>query len=550
MFILDEPYVSDFLKQTLLKQDAPVLDNAMARTALPGHHAKLCPPEKFIRLFQENADSRLYTNSENALGWVADNLEFSSLPAKIELFKDKVRFRELLRGMYPDYTFLEVPFERLDAVNPAALPKPFVIKPAVGFLSLGVHKVNSDQGWFETVGAIKAEVETIKALYPQQVLDTNRFIIEACIHGAEFAMDAYYDSHGRPVILNILTHLFASEKDVSDRVYITSGRIIETWRERFTAFLSALGERAGLTNFPVHVEVRVDEAGRIAPIEVNPMRFAGWCVADITRHAFGFNPYAYYLEGREPDWESILRSRKGAAWGVVVADTTRGLDPAQIESVDYEAFAARFSNPLELRRIDWRRHPLFAFLFAEGPRRQLGGIRNDPLFRLEGIPPPAVDRHLPPLLHFPLFRVPIESRHYTASLPTGARHGRRQTHEKNLRGRHGHPPGRPAGPPRLPDPGRRGRGVQGIRRPAHRAGHPWAREKSSARWGFSPPGKPRPQWRPPGKPPSLSSVPRASRPSWTRAPSPCKPSSDTWWTASIWPISSWGKSPSRNQKTA
>jgi hypothetical protein len=368
VFILDEPYVSDFLKQTLLELDAPVLDNATARATLSGHNVTLCPPEEFIRLAQENS-SRIYTNSENALGWIAenlgDNLGFTSLPAKIELFKDKVRFRELLRDMYPDYTFLEVPFEKLDAVNPAHMPKPFIVKPAVGFFSLGVHKVDSDQDWFETVAAIKEEVTTIRALYPRQVLDTNRFILEECIQGAEFAMDAYYNSDGQPVILNILSHLFASEKDVSDRVYITSGRIIETWRERFTAFLSALGERAGLTNFPVHVELRVDEAGNIAPIEVNPMRFAGWCVADITHHAFGFNPYAYYLEGREPDWENILRSREGMVWGVVVADTARGIDPTQIESVDYEAFAACFSNPLEIRRIDWRQHPLFAFLFAE-----------------------------------------------------------------------------------------------------------------------------------------------------------------------------------------
>ncbi len=369
MVILDKPYVSDFLKQTLLELDAPVLDNATARATFSGHNIKLCPPEEFIRLFQEDPAPRLYTNSENALGWIADNLGnnlgSTSLPAKVELFKDKVRFRELLRDMYPKYAFLGVPFEKLDTVNPADLPKPFVIKPAVGFLSLGVHKVNSDQDWFDAVATIKTEVAGIQALYPRQVLDTSRFILEECIQGTEFAMDAYYNSHGQPVILNILAHLFASEKDVSDRVYITSGRIIETWRERFTAFLSALGERAGLTNFPVHVELRVDDAGNIAPIEVNPMRFAGWCVADITHYAFGFNPYVYYLEGREPDWESILRSREGVAWGVVVADTARGIDPAQIESVDYEAFAACFSNPLELRRIDWRQHPLFAFLFAE-----------------------------------------------------------------------------------------------------------------------------------------------------------------------------------------
>ena len=44
-----------------------------------------------------------------------------------------------------------------------------------------------------------------------------------------------------------------------------------------------LAKLAGLKNFPLHTEVRVNEKGEIIPIEVNPMRFGGWCTtADFT----------------------------------------------------------------------------------------------------------------------------------------------------------------------------------------------------------------------------------------------------------------------------
>jgi hypothetical protein len=207
-------------------------------------------------------------------------------------------------------------------------------------------------------------------------LNLDRFIIEECIVGEEFAVDVYFDGNGEPVILNILGHLFASENDVSDRVYMTSPTIIRTWLDRFTAYLGEMGSRAHLTHFPAHVELRVDKNGRIIPIEVNPMRFAGWCVADLTFHAWGFNPYSYYLDGKKPHWESILARHEGQAVGVLVADVAADVDCATITSVDYQGLAARFSNPLELRRINVHEYPVFAFVFARVPEDDLKEFKN------------------------------------------------------------------------------------------------------------------------------------------------------------------------------
>lgn len=44
-----------------------------------------------------------------------------------------------------------------------------------------------------------------------------------------------------------------------------------------------------VTNFPVHVEIRVKE-DKICPIEFNPMRFAGLCTTDIAYLHTAFIP--------------------------------------------------------------------------------------------------------------------------------------------------------------------------------------------------------------------------------------------------------------------
>ncbi len=375
MFILEDPYVSDFLKNTVLERRGIVLNNAKARASLDN-------AKTGVRLLDDAAfaaaarhSPRIYANSENAIGWIAANLADTKLPAMIDVFKDKVAFRDLIAPMYPGYFYKGVSFEDLENVDPEELVYPCIVKPAVGFFSLGVHRVESAADWVPTVEKIRADMERIRRYYPREVLDADRFVIEHCIEGEEFAVDAFYDADGNVVIVNILGHLFASANDVSDRVYITSPAIIQRWREPFTAFLAELGERAELSDFPVHVELRVDEAGNIAPIEVNPMRFAGWCVTDLAHHAYGVNPYACYLDGLAPDWNTILPPREGNVYAVVVADISPDVDCSAILQVDYEGFRGCFSKPLELRPVDHTRYGVFAFLFAQDREDDLGELR-------------------------------------------------------------------------------------------------------------------------------------------------------------------------------
>jgi len=270
-----------------------------------------------------------------------------------------------MRPMLPDFYFQEVPFGELDALDIKTMPLPFVIKPNVGFFSLGVHKVNSAADWDAVKAAIKAEVNERDETYPDEVLNTKSFIIEEIIEGEEFAFDAYFDETGAPIILDIYHHIFSSADDVGDRMYCTSAKIINANLADFSNWLGEIGNLVDMRNFPVHVEVRRTDKG-IVPIEVNPLRFGGWCTtADLTAAAYGFNPYVYYLENKRPDWDEILSTRAGKTYSMVILDNVTEHKNAEIASFDYDALLKRLEKPLELRKLNHKKYPIFGFLFME-----------------------------------------------------------------------------------------------------------------------------------------------------------------------------------------
>ncbi len=365
MIFVDKPYLSDFVKETSKKHDLPIVDTPAARVFGLGKGDNLISESDATNWLRANSDTRIYTISENAIGWITKNLAFTDLPEKIEIFKNKAKFRELMRPMLPDFYFREVPFSEIAALDTSEIPLPCVIKPNVGFFSLGVHPVNQAEDWQHVKEAIQAEVRERDALYPAEVLNTASYIIEEMIEGEEFAFDAYFDEQGAPVILGIYHHIFSSADDVSDRMYCTSAQIIQENLGEFSAWLGKIGALAGMRNFPVHVEVRRTEKG-IVPIEVNPLRFGGWCTtADTTAAAYGFNPYVYYFENKRPNWDEILATRAGKTYSMVILDNISAHANREIKSFDYDALLQRLENPLELRKLDHHEYPIFGFLFME-----------------------------------------------------------------------------------------------------------------------------------------------------------------------------------------
>lgn len=364
MIILDNPYVSPLLEDTVAKKSYPVLSNEMARSLSKFDMMNVLSDEAAVDLLKGEKNPQLYSNSENAINWISTHLNFSELPQKIELFKNKAEFRRLLKEIYPDFYFFESGFDSLSTLDTEKIRFPVVLKPCVGFLSMGVYIIRDAEEWADVIKNLRDDIEKFRGQFPTEVVDASSFIVEELINGEEFAIDAYFDKDGKPVILNIFKHPFSDETDVSDRVYFTSGEIIKSNHDRFESLLSQIGSLAQLRNFPLHMEVRVD-GERVVPIEINPMRFAGWCVTDLAYFAYGIDVYEYYFEQKTPDWEKILKEKGSEFYYFTIAEVPVSVDKSMIREIDYDGFLKNISHPLEVRKIDYRRHPILAIVFAK-----------------------------------------------------------------------------------------------------------------------------------------------------------------------------------------
>ena len=360
MIILDKQYVSRELKEYLAESRTPVLRNEAALAAAPEGTFHLVSDEEADALLAKG--ERIYTTCENSLSWVLRHSPDKGLQKGIALCKDKAAFRRMLSKIYPDFMFREVAAEELENIDFHELKTPFILKPSVGFFSVGVYTVFNEQDWKRALEDIRSHSADWKKQYDESVVANTRFLLEQYIGGEEYAVDFYYDGEGKAVIVNIFHHEFASADDVSDRLYCSGASIIREHLQPFTDFFNRMNEEVGARNLPVHLELRV-ENGRIIPIEANPLRFAGWCLTDLSLHAYGFRTYDYFLNDIRPDWDSLLKGKEDRIYSFIVLNP-----PACLKSEDvfyYDRLCASFGKVLELRPIDYHTGPVFGFLFTE-----------------------------------------------------------------------------------------------------------------------------------------------------------------------------------------
>ncbi|SMB91783.1 conserved hypothetical protein [Desulfonispora thiosulfatigenes DSM 11270] len=72
MIILEKPYVSELLINSLIEDNIPVLKNAVLEEMAEKNKLKVLAEQEFKNRI--TVDTKLYSNSENALGWIAANL--------------------------------------------------------------------------------------------------------------------------------------------------------------------------------------------------------------------------------------------------------------------------------------------------------------------------------------------------------------------------------------------------------------------------------------------------------------------------------------------
>lgn len=347
MLILEKPYVSETLVRTAIEKNLPVLRNAMSeKMVAEGHALNLLNDEEFVAEYKKRG--RLYTMSENALGWLVKHLPNKELLYKIALLKDKATFRRICQDMYPDFFFCEEEIVKLNNINPDELTFPLVLKPSVGFLSAGVHVVHNADEWNAAVRDIQANFHKVSAQFPEFVIGTQKFLIEEYIRGEEYAVDTYFDENGNPTILNIFHHRFANESDTSDRLYCSSRALYNQYEEPFMNFLVQLNKVLQLHDFPMHIEFRYDGKKAI-PIEINPLRFAGFCLNELQTHISGLHPIVAYLENIHISKEEMWQGKEKDTYSFLVLE--RPSDTSPEERFNEKKFREDMMDVLELRPL-------------------------------------------------------------------------------------------------------------------------------------------------------------------------------------------------------
>lgn len=381
MILIDYPYISDFLIRTIKENNFEIVSTKEAKSLINDDSLNWISEYDAKNKLLNCPNPLVYTNSENSLTWIFNHLKEINLPDQIRLFKDKLKFRELIKNMFPNFLFREIKIDAIQTLNIDELKLPFVIKPSLGFFSIGVHSIRNKSDWHTAQKELN--YDNLKSIYPKEVMDASTFIIEDFIEGEEFAIDAYFNNDGEVVVLNILHHMFSSSTDVSDRVYSTSQSIIRKYKERVEEFLKIIGKKADLKNFPLHVEVRIDEKGIIKPIEINPLRFGGWCTTgDLSWYAFKFNSYQYFLQNKKPNWDNIFKTMKDKIYSLILLNNNSGIKASEISHFDFDSLKQDLENILVIRKLDFKKHPAFGIVFtetSEGNEGELTEILNSDL---------------------------------------------------------------------------------------------------------------------------------------------------------------------------
>ncbi|MGE7879636.1 ATP-grasp domain-containing protein [Peribacillus muralis] len=360
MIILNESVVSPILLKVLVEQQIPVLEQGQWGDTITSESLNIQDDTEFFKSM--GLEQRVLTNSENGITVLGHFQPDSKEYIWSKLLKDKSEVRKLTKSLYPDFHFQDIDLSMIDDLDKGQIPFPVVIKPNIGYSSVGVHKVKNEQDWDVAVAQLKEDLLHSDGLYDSEVVGSQTVLIEEWIQGEEFAIDGYYDQDGEPVILNVFKRLFKDDYDTSDRIYYTSKAAINEIYEDAIRFMKNIQTVLPLRNYAVHFEIR-KKGDRVIPIEINPLRFAGAGTTDLGYHAYGMNMYEHYFAGTKPDWTAMLAEMDDAIYSFFFAEVPLEINLEEVASIDHEGLEDEFEQILEYRQLPFQNDRSMSIIF-------------------------------------------------------------------------------------------------------------------------------------------------------------------------------------------
>jgi CRP-like cAMP-binding protein len=300
--------------------------------------------------------------SETVLAEVLGRMDDPEQYRQVLSLKDKLACRRRLALMYPDFTYKTIKLWDLPwlVFDPG---QKYVVKPVRGYFGSGVRVIERGNNLHRLADEIKQELQRNVELFSEAVLSPEDFIIEEFIQGEEYAVDMFYSSTGRPVIVNLYHHPIPPRREYLDVIYYTSAQIFEQLYEPIVEFFTRLNQSLDARSLPIHAEFKYDQ-GRLTPVELNPLRYGSDGLHDLVYHAFGLNPFVCFARDIEPDWPALWRDKKDKFYAFYFAYNGANLDVATYRP-HLNKFYGLFSKILSDFPLDYHHHLGFRVLFLE-----------------------------------------------------------------------------------------------------------------------------------------------------------------------------------------
>lgn len=307
---------------------------------------------------------KVYVPSETSLSIVMERMEDKNFVEGINKLKNKYFCREVLAPMYPDFYFAKALLSEIP--NLYLQGKKVVIKPLKGFFGTGVRVAEPACDLTALAAEMKEEVQANAKFFPESILTQNEFIIEEFLTGDEYAVDMFFDQAGKPAIMNIYLHPDPAIAEYFHLMYYTNKEIFTNYFETFIHFFTELNKIMQLKSFPLHAEFKLQN-GIMVPIELNPMRYGGFGLSDLTYNSFQLQPISAYFDNTPANWDEIWESRKENNYGWILGYNGKDIDinKKQPKHAKFKEHLTDNSTLIDYIKLDHKTNPVFALAYIK-----------------------------------------------------------------------------------------------------------------------------------------------------------------------------------------
>jgi hypothetical protein len=300
--------------------------------------------------------------TETVLDEVLRHLEDESKREWISRLKHKVYCRQILASLFPDFFFTQIPVGELVDLTLDRNQRYFV-KPIKGYWGSAAYPIEPDTDLRELQEEIERQLNKRIGIFSENVVAHDFLIVEEYLEGLEYAVDMFFNEEGKPVITNICHHPIPKKLEYLHAVYYTNYEVFCDLYPRFIEFFEHLNTIINMRSMPIHGEFKLHK-GKLTPIELNPLRYGSDGFADLSFHAFGFNPFLYFAENKEPDWSELWKGRAGKVYAFYLGYNGTDLD-IDCSRPDFRNFRKLFSHILFDMAMDYRSSLAFAVMYIE-----------------------------------------------------------------------------------------------------------------------------------------------------------------------------------------